>query len=253
CCHKYSFPYGALHCDKSPTFVETNDVQLASFFYSIYRYLKEHRTVFFITVPLVFVLLAYWASCIRFEEDITKLIPTGEGSELVTSVLQSANFADKTIINIAATGAGDIDALKTYADSFATAIGHAAAPYIGRLQVRLADEQLGELMGLVAGNLPLFLDESDYRRIDSLLQPDSVAAIVDRTHRAIMSPQSFVTPPMLRQDPLGLTFRGLRQFQRLQSGEGITLDDGYLLAGGGNHLLAFITTTADASETARNT
>src|SRR5690606_20821626 len=102
CCHKYSFPYGALHCDKSPTFAETNDVQLASFFYSIYRYLKEHRTVFFITVPLVFVLLAYWASRIQFEEDITKLIPTGEGSELVTSVLQSANFADKTIINIAA-------------------------------------------------------------------------------------------------------------------------------------------------------
>src|SRR5690606_25336235 len=101
--------------------------------------------------------------------------------------------------------------------------------------------------------LPLFLDEGDYRRIDSLLQPDSLVAIVDRTYRAITAPQSFVTAPMLRQDPLGLTFMGLRKFQRLQSGEGIALDDGYLLAGGGNHLLAFITTTAGASETARNT
>src|SRR3546814_1761545 len=55
-------------CHKSPTFAETNDVQLASFFYSIYRYLKEHRTVFFITVPLLFMLLAYWASRIRSEE-----------------------------------------------------------------------------------------------------------------------------------------------------------------------------------------
>src|SRR5690606_9554410 len=34
---------------------------------------------------------------------------------------------------------------------------------------------------------------------------------------------------------------------------GITLDDGYLIAQGGSNLLAFITTTAGASETARNT
>ncbi len=209
--------------------------------------------MFFIAVPLVFVLLAYWASRIRFEEDITKLIPTGEGSETFSAVLQSANFADKTVVNISASTAGDIDALKTYADSFAMAIGHAAAPYIKRLQVRLADERLDELMTMVAGNLPLFLDECDYRSIDALLRPDSVTAVVDRTRRAIMSPQSFVTPPMLRQDPLGLTFMGLRKFQRLQSGEDIAFEDGYLLAGGGNHLLAFITTTAGASETARNT
>ncbi len=209
--------------------------------------------MFFLTVPLVFALLAYWASRIRFEEDITKLVPTGEGSETITAVLQSANFADKTVVHITAADTGNTAALKAYADSFATAIDHAAAAYIGRLQVRLADDQLGELMAVVSGNLPLFLDEGDYRRIDSLLQPDSLASIVDRTYRAITAPQNFVTAPMLRQDPLGLTFMGLRKFQRLQSGEGIALDDGYLLAGGGNHLLAFITTTADASETARNT
>ncbi|MEC3879339.1 1-acyl-sn-glycerol-3-phosphate acyltransferase [Parapedobacter sp. 10938] len=226
---------------------------LASFFYSIYRYLKEHRTVFHITVPLLFVLLAYWASRIRFEEDITKLIPTSEGSATISAVLRSANFADKTVINIAASDTGDIAALKAYADSFATAIGHAAAPYIERLQVRLEDDQLTDLMAVVANNLPLFLDESDYQRIDSLLRPDSVAAIVDRTYQAITAPQSFVTAPMLRRDPLGLTFLGLRKLQRLQSGEGIALDDGYLIADGGNHLLAFITTTAGASETARNT
>jgi len=226
---------------------------LASFFYSIYSYLKKHRAVFFVSVPLVFVLLAYWASRIRFEEDITKLIPTSEGSAHVSEVLQSANFADKTVINIASTDSGDVTALKAYADSFATAIGQVAAPYVQRLQVRLEDDELSELMTVVSDNLPLFLDENDYRRIDSLLQPDSLAAIVDNTYRVITAPQSFVTAPMLRQDPLGLAFMGLRKFQRLQSGDGITLDDGYLIAQGGSNLLAFITTTAGASETARNT
>lgn len=226
---------------------------LASFFYSIYRYLKQHRMVFFVGVPLLFVLLAYWASRIRFEEDITKLIPTSEDAEYINEVLQSANFADKTVINISATEPGDTEALKAYADSFATAISDAAGPYIQRLQVRLEDDQLADLMDVVADNLPLFLDDGDYRRIDSLLQPDSVAAIVDQTYEAITAPQSFITAPMLRQDPLGLTFMGLRKFQRLQAGDGITLNDGYFVDPGGSHLLAFITTAAAASETSRNT
>ncbi|MGV3762371.1 1-acyl-sn-glycerol-3-phosphate acyltransferase [Parapedobacter sp.] len=226
---------------------------MASFFYSIYNYLKKHRAVFFVSMPLVFIVIAYWASRIRFEEDITKLIPTGDDAAHVTEVLNSANFADKIVINIAASEKGDVTALKAYADSFATVIGGAAAPYIQRLQVRLGDDQLSELLALVSDNLPLFLDENDYHRIDSLLQPDSIASIVARTYRAITAPQSFVTAPMLRQDPLGLASMGLRKFQRLQSDDGITLDDGYLLAGGGNNLLAFISTSAGASETARNT
>ncbi len=209
--------------------------------------------MFFITVPLVFVLLAYWASRVRFEEDITKLIPSSDSSATVTTILRSANFADKTVINITASDPADVDAIKAYADSFATAIGTAASPYIERLQVRLEDDQLTDLMALVEDNLPLFLDDGDYARIDSLLHPDSVAAIVDHTYRAIMAPQSFITAPALRQDPLGLIFMGLRKFQRLQSGEGIVLDDGYLITQGGSNLLAFITTAAGASETARNT
>ena len=226
---------------------------MASFFYSIYRYLKQHRMVFLVSVPLLFVLLAYWASRIRFEEDITKLIPTSEGTEYINDVLQSANFADKTVIHVSASTPGDTEALKAYADSFATVIGKAAAPYIQRLQVRLEDDQLAELMAVVTDNLPLFLDDNDYRRIDSLLQPDSVAAIVDRTYEAITAPQSFITAPMLRQDPLGLTFMGLRKFQRLQAGDGITLSNGYFVNAGGSHLLAFITTATAASETSRNT
>src|SRR5690606_34764981 len=140
---------------------------LASFFYSIYRYLKQHRMVFFVSVPLLFVLLVYWASRIRFEEDITKLIPTSEGTEYINDVLQSANFADKTVINISASTPGDTEALQAYADSFATVISKTAAPYIQRLQVRLEDDQLAELMAVVAENLPLFLDDNDYLRIDS--------------------------------------------------------------------------------------
>lgn len=226
---------------------------MASFFYSIYRYFQKHKAAFYFSIPLVLIVLTYWASRIRFEEDITKLIPAGEGSEQINDVLQSVKFADKTIINISTSQEDNIAALQEYADAFATTIERKAAPYIQRLQVRLEEDQLTDLMDVVSRNLPLFLDDDDYQRIDSLLQPDSIAANVNEAYQAITAPQSLITIPLWRQDPLGLSYMGLRKFQRLQSNGLVTLEDGYLIAQGRKNLLAFITTASGPSETSQNT
>src|SRR5690606_10792879 len=223
-----------------------------SFFYSIYRFLKGHRWAFFFSLPLVFALLAYWSSHIRFEEDITKLIPTNDSSGVVTDVLQSVKFADKLVINISASSAEEAGSLQAYADEFATIMEAEAARYMSRLQVRVEDDQLMELLALVSNNLPLFLDTSDYRHIDTLLQPDSVAANVRAAYQTITSPQNFVTAPFIRQDPLGFIFLGLKKFQQLQAEGPLTLEDGYLMSRDRKNLLAFITSSNGTGETAQN-
>ncbi|MGK6351662.1 1-acyl-sn-glycerol-3-phosphate acyltransferase [Parapedobacter sp. DT-150] len=202
---------------------------------------------------MIFLLLGYWASRIRFEEDIIKLIPASEEAEHINEVLQSAKFADKIVVNITTPHEGDIATLQAYADAFAEAMDRVGAPYIQRLQARLEDDQLLELMDVVSHNLPLFLDDADYRRIDTLLQPDTVAVTVQEAYEAIASPQGVMTASLARQDPLGMTYLGLRKFQRLQAGEQFTLEDGYLIARGRKNLLAFIITAAGSSETAQNT
>jgi len=202
---------------------------------------------------LIFVLLAYWGSRIQFEEDITKLIPASEDSETITEVLQSVKFADKTVINISTPATDQVGSLQQYADAFAEAITQEAGSHITRLQVKLEDDQLMDLLDLVAANLPLFLDEGDYPHIDSLLHTDSVSISVQDAYRTITSPQNFITAPFVRQDPLGLIFLGLRKFQRLQSGEQLILEDGYLMGRDRKNLLAFITSSGSTGETAKNT
>ena len=204
-------------------------------------------------MPLLFILLGYWGSRIQFEEDIAKLIPMDEGSERINEVLQSVKFADKIIVNVLATQENDVALLQAYADEFSEKLEQVASPYIQHMQVRMEDDQLTELMDLVADNLPIFLDEDDYRQIDSLLQPEIITEKVQESYRAITPPQGLITAPFVRQDPLGLAFMGLSKFQRLQSGDYFTLDDGYLIAHGRKNLLLFITPAAGASETAQNT
>jgi Predicted exporter len=225
---------------------------LESFFYSIYRYFQTHKVLFALLIPAVFALLAYWASRIRFEEDITRLIPAGEEAEQVTRVMNTVRFTDKVVINIATPHEDSLSALQEYADAFGAAVTAKASPYVERVQIRLEDDQLIELMDLVNRNLPLFLDSDDYRRMDSLLSADSITAKVAAVYEAVTAPQGLVTPAFARQDPLGLTYMGLRKFQRLQSAERFVLADGYLVAPGGKNLLAFITTRSGAGETEQN-
>lgn len=227
--------------------------KLAELFYSIFRWLQHRKAMFYLALPLIFVLLAYWTSRIRFEENITKLIPADESAAEVNRVLEAVTFTDHLVIHITAAPGSDETGLRAYADTFAQAISRSAGPLIEAMQVRLNDEQLIELVDLVSRNLPLFLDETDYRHIDRLLVPDSLRAIVAAAYETVTSPQHMLASQLARQDPLGLVAAALRKFQRLQSGGQFILRDGYLVTPDGQHLLAFITPVAGTGETAANT
>ncbi len=202
----------------------------------------------------MFGLLAYLASRIQFEEDITRLVPADAESQRVTEVLQATQFADKVIINIRGEHPGDIQTLQQFADEVGTALSTPEmAPYVANVQVQLPEEQLGGLLDVVTRHLPLFLDETDYGRIDSLTQPEALAQRVKETYHAIVSPSGFIGTQQLRQDPLGISFMGLQKFQQLQSGDAFSLRDGYLVHKNLQNLLVMVTPALGSNETGKNT
>lgn len=231
-----------------------NILRLVSFFQSVYHLFNSHRKAFFLLVALVFGLLAYLASRIQFEEDITRLVPADAESQHVTEVLQATQFADKVVINIRGEHPGDVETLQQYADEVGAALtAPDMAPYVANVQIRLPEEQLGGLLDVVHRHLPLFLDEADYARIDSLTQPEALAQRVKETYHAIVSPSGFISTQQLRQDPLGLSFMGLQKFQQLQSGDAFSLRDGYLVHKNLQNLLITVTPALGSNETGKNT
>ncbi|MBA5629052.1 1-acyl-sn-glycerol-3-phosphate acyltransferase [Moheibacter lacus] len=206
--------------------------------------------MFFTSSFLLLILFGYWASRISFEEDVSKLIPSGEDSETVNQVLKNVSYADKIIVNIASNSNGNQSNLQAYADSLASQLSE--NPTIGNLQVRFEDEKMGELLDFVSTHLPLYLDETDYAQIDSLLQPEKVSEKVDEVYSSIVSPSGMVTTQMLRSDPFGMDFMALKKFQRLQSGENFSVENGYLQHQNGKNLFVFITPKAGANETSQN-
>lgn len=231
-----------------------NILPLVSFFQSVYYLFNQHRKAFFLLLALVFGLLAYLASRIQFEEDITRLVPADADSQRMTEVLQATQFADKIVINIRGEHPGDLDALQQFADEVGAALSAPdMAPYVANVHVQLPEEQLGGLLDVVGRHLPLFLDETDYLRIDSLTQPEVLAQRVETTYRAMVSPSAFIGTQQLRQDPLGLSFMGLQKFQQLQSGDAFSLRDGYLVHKNLQNLLVMVTPALGSNETGKNT
>ncbi|SMC31669.1 trifunctional MMPL family transporter/lysophospholipid acyltransferase/class I SAM-dependent methyltransferase [Moheibacter sediminis] len=202
-------------------------------------------------VIVVFGLLGYWASRISFEEDISKLIPSAEDSQQINKVLQNTNFADKIIVNVSTSDSIHPGELQNYADELDSLLQKDSA-YIGKLQSKFEDDQMFDLLDFVSAHLPLYLEDSDYTKIDSLLQPDLIKQKVGDSYHSIVSPSGMITTEMIRSDPFGISFLALNKFRRLQSGDNFSLKDGYLIHENGKNLFVFVSPKAKANETSQN-
>jgi 1-acyl-sn-glycerol-3-phosphate acyltransferase len=187
----------------------------------------------------------------NFEEDISKLIPSNENSETINRVLQNVNFADKIVINIHSQTENNLEAVQAYTDSLYVLLS--TDENVGKFQAKFEDDQMMELMDFVSLHLPYYLEESDYAKLDSMLQPQQVQTKLEEAYSSILSPSGFVTTQMIREDPFGMNFMALKKFQRLQSGDGFSIENGYLTHEKGKNIFAFLTPKSGANETSQNT
>ncbi|MGM5631259.1 MMPL family transporter [Apibacter raozihei] len=216
----------------------------------LYDFFSKRKGLFYSLTALLTGLLILFASKIKFEEDITRLLPADGKSEEIKNVLETARFSDKLIINIE----GDHpDDLKSYAKDFDSLARISCADYIQKLQTRINEDKIGELMDFVQENLPLFLDEQDYKYLDSLIATQPIQNKINESYHSLLSPGGFVTTQMIRKDPLGMLFLGIKKLQQVQVVDNFELDDGFVISKQKKNLLLFITTKLPASETDKNT
>ncbi len=104
----------------------------------------------------------FFASKINFEEDINQIIPKNEKSDLTAKVLKQLNFSDKIIVIIENRSKEENFQLSETADAFLHEI-EPLEKYIGSVQGKVNDSEISETFDFVNQNLPLFLNENDYK------------------------------------------------------------------------------------------
>ncbi|MDY7393860.1 MMPL family transporter [Aureibaculum sp. 2210JD6-5] len=223
------------------------------FFYKIYRVFQKQKVLFFGFFLLLLFLLGFLASKLQFEEDITKLIPTSEESDITNKVLKNVNFADKIIVYLETQNDADANDLSTYASEFIDSIQQQTGDYIKEIQGKIADDEINKTLDFIYNNLPLFLNESDYRQIEKRLQPDSIQQITNSNYKTLVSPTGLIAKRSILKDPLGLTFMGLKKLEQLKTDDNFEIHNGFLVSKDHKNLLLFIVPKFASNETAKNT
>ena len=130
------------------------------FFYHIYKLIKANKALALSTIIVFLVGLIVVSSKLKFEEDITKLIPANEKAIVLNKVLDQVDFSDKIIVHLKAeSDDGNVD-LTEIAENLKAELGETCQAYISEIQGVVSDSDLEETLNFVYENLPLFLSNS---------------------------------------------------------------------------------------------
>ena len=155
------------------------------------------------------------------EEDITGFMPKDTQSERINFVYKNLAISDKIIIRFGSkdsTREVDKDELISAAERFATVFDSISGNrrLVKSVLYKVDQQQLFEISGFITKNIPLFLEEQDYRRIDTLLTSGKIKEILANDKKILVSPAGMVLKKNIISDPLhlsGSVLNRLRNFQ----------------------------------------
>lgn len=203
-------------------------------------------------VFLFLLVFGFFASKIRFEEDITRIIPKNENADVATKVIKQLNFSDKITVIIEKDKNGSIDDLTETATNFIDSL-KSCESYIKNIQGKVEDDNIQQTFDFVYQNLPYFLDEKDYANLEKRLVNDSISKQVENNYKTLISPTGIIAKDFIVNDPLGISFIALKKLQQLSLGDDFILKDGFIITKDESTLLLFINPKLSGSETEKNT
>ena len=229
------------------------------FFLDIYDRLSRNKP--FSIFLMVFVLGLCVLSALRldYKENIADFLPTDPEKERYTSVYNDMSDQGRvTIIFSADTTqlAGDeaLDALMDAMEAFEQRWQECdTAQLVSDLRCKVDGSQVFDAMDFIRENQPLFLTESDYRRMDSLLaDPDHVAASMANIKRVLSMPTAGFVVDGIKADPLNLYSPTLQRLNVLNPTQGYRMEDEYLFNERGDKGFAFFSSPFSGSDTQGN-
>lgn len=175
-------------------------------FIPIYRYFKDHKAMMWILMLSSFLLFAFFALKVQYEEDITKLLPSSNhtDSELAFSSLK---VKDKVFIQITSAEASsplDTYTLGGYADEFIDGlmVRDSSSKCIANVLYRIDDDLPLMAIDYAMNHVPSFVDESSYGSFDKAIEGADEA--MERNYSRIMSDMTGSVTQMVSTDPLEL-------------------------------------------------
>lgn len=226
------------------------------FFIHIYDYLSRHKRLcmgaLFATVGVLLLLM----TAIRYNENIDDFIPLSGNEQKAISLYQDISGGKRIIVLFHAKDSTETDKerLAEAVDTFAVKLMEGdGRKHICELTTQVDYDKIASITDFVYANMPLFLCDSDYAAMESLLADSSY---IDRQLttdvQMIMMPAASAFSANVGNDPLGLFSPVMERLQSRQSSMAYDIDNGYIYTMNGHYAIVMMTTPYGAMESANN-
>lgn len=220
-------------------------------FINIYERIKTKRLLFSIGLLTFVSGCIFLATQIKFNEDITKILPKNDDNLITAKVLKQLNFSDKIIVMINTEEDKNIPQLPYIADTLLHLLQQDSS-YYKKIQGRVQNQAINTVFNFVYQHLPLFLDHSDYQEIALNLSNDSIQKHIKDDYQTLISPTGIVARDFILKDPLGWSFMSLKKLRKTGIAKEFIINNGYLASKDSSTLLLFITPTYSGTDTKHN-
>ena len=191
------------------------------FFLRIFDYFQHRQARLWLLLAVVVAALCALVTRIDYKEDISDFMPFDQEYRKAMQVYQEVAAGNRVVLLFSREDTTQVD--QAYIANSVNRFGEVLAErdtahWIADWQPQIDLTQVLDVFSFVYENLPLYLDESDYARLDSLMEadPEFVRHKLLSDYDQIGSMAGSFMQPMLQNDPLGLGLRMatvLRQYQ----------------------------------------
>ena len=230
-------------------------MSLGKILVALYDGLRKRRWLLYLLLSLFTMIMAITALNIRLTEDPLQLFPTEGESAVNAKAFSRLKAKDKIIALIKFRESSAFispDFLADAADSLTFEI----TPLIDRgalepMQKSAYDGE-SEFINYIYNNLPLFLEESDYKRIDDNIKSDKLLEKLQNSLAIINSPAGTAVSGMISRDPLSLGTHLIAKLDSLRMGVSFNNYRDYIFSETWHSLFFIITPSGETSDSGNN-
>ncbi|MDR2810414.1 MAG: 1-acyl-sn-glycerol-3-phosphate acyltransferase [Tannerellaceae bacterium] len=232
---------------------------MTRFFVDIYTYFSSHRRWLIGSLILLTTGFLLSISHLKYKEDIAEFLPDKEAHARINRLYQHITHSNRLIIHFSAkdTTVNDTERIMEAIDRFTLVLQEMDSLHtIPEIISQIDESRMFEVADFIRQNIPYFLTEADYARIDSLLpvSETSIAALLKEDKRLLMLPSGGLMQQQISTDPLHLFTPVLERLKDFQAGDQEEINEGYLFSHTNGRLKGrvLITSPYGVSETAQN-
>ena len=229
---------------------------MTEFVLRLYDFLTAHRVWRAVSALAVVAAMLVMVSRLGYKEDIADFLPVGSEKQNALKVYRDIAGADRifAIVQCRDSASADPDQLVAAADRFVDAVQRAdTAHVIGSITSQTDISAAAEVSAFVYENMPYFLTEADYARIDSALsRPGYVARQLSADRQMLMLPTGSMLADNIGRDPLNIFTPVVQQLGGAASELRYEIYDGHIFSPDMTRALVTMTSPYGASETEHN-